>query len=97
MKKISFAALTAIVSLSFGSCCTVNKDVTLGEAGPIGSKVGEAKSGVLLGLFSFNGKNATLKQAAENGGIREVKQVEYTNKYILGGLYIRHTTRVYGE
>ena len=35
--------------------------------------------------------------AAENGGIKKVTQVEYVDQSILGGLFIKHTTRVYGE
>ena len=99
MKKriLSLTAAAAFAVLTLGSCATINSGAAIAEKGPIGQKVGEAKSGIFLGLWSSKGEQNDLKQAAKNGGITKVSQVEYIDKSVLFGLYIEHTTRVYGE
>jgi len=98
MKKIfSLAAISAITVFSLSNCCTVNYNSSIGAEGEIGSKVGEATSNIILGFIGGGGKKATIKDAAENGGIKVVKQVEYTDKSIFFGVVVKHTTRVYGE
>lgn len=96
-KKLSLAAIAAFAVFSLNSCCTLNYNASLGGEGAMGTKVGEAKSRVILSLVSGGGEKATIKQAAENGGIKNVKQVEYSDKSICFGLVVFHTTRVYGE
>lgn len=98
MKKsiFTFAAAAFIAAASLTSCATVNTGASISNA-PVGQKVGEAKSSVILGLWSSKGKEATLKKAAENGGIKKINQVEYVNTSYFFGLVIDHTTRVYGE
>ena len=59
--------------------------------------MGEAKSNIILGLWSSKGEQNNIKQAAENGGIKKVTQVEYVDQVVFFGLFIKHTTRVYGE
>ena len=59
--------------------------------------MGEAKSTIILGLWSSKGEENNIQQAAKNGGIKQVTQVEYVDKSILLGIVIKHTTRVYGE
>ena len=61
------------------------------------TKMGEAKSTIILGLWSSKGEENNIQQAAKNGGIKQVTQVEYVDKSIFLGIVIRHTTRVYGE
>ena len=98
MKKIfSFAAVAAISVSMLTSCATINGGAALAEKAPIGQKVGEAKSTYILGLWSSKGEQNNIQQAAQNGGIKKVTQVEYVDQSILGGLFIKHTTRVYGE
>lgn len=97
MKKISVVAISIVAALSLGSCCTVNYNAALASEGPIGTKVGEATSNVILGFIGGGGNNATIKDAAQNGGIKNVKQVEYRDKSIFFGLVVKHTTRVYGD
>ena len=97
MKKIlSIVAVTAFVVAGLCSCATINSGASISNAN-IGPKVGEAKSSIILGLWSSKGKENNLQQAAKNGGITKVNQVEYIDKSILLGLVIEHTTRVYGE
>ena len=99
MKKkfLTLAASAALAVLTLGSCATINSGAAIAEKGPIGQKVGEAKSGIFLGIWSSKGEQNNIKEAAKNGGITKVSQVEYVDKSILFGLYIEHTTRVYGE
>ena len=98
MKKLmSIAASAALVACMLCSCATINSGAALTEKGPIGQKVGEAQSSYFLGLWSSKGEQNNIKQAAENGGIKKVTQVEYIDQSVFFGLFIKHTTRVYGE
>lgn len=51
----------------------------------------------LGGLWSSMGEQNNIKEAALNGGITKITQVEYIDQSIFMGLFIKHTTRVYGE
>ena len=99
MKKkfLTLAASAALAVLTLGSCATINSGAALAEKAPIGPKMGEATSNIILGLFSSKGEQNNIKQAAENGGIKKVTQVEYIDQSVFFGLFIKHTTRVYGE
>lgn len=99
MKKqiLSIVAVAAFALTSLSSCVTVSSGAALTEKGPIGQKVGEAKSSIILGIWSSKGEQNNLKEAAKNGGITKVSQVEYIDKAIFLGLVINRTTRVYGE
>ena len=96
-KMMTLAACAAFAALTFGSCATINSGAALTEKAPIGQKVGEAQSSYILGLWSSKGEQNNIQKAAENGGIKKVSQVEYIDQMVLGGLFIKHTTRVYGE
>ncbi len=96
-KLMIFAASAALAVLTLSSCATINSGAALAEKAPIGPKVGEAQSAIFLGLWSSQGEQNNIKKAAENGGIKKVTQVEYIDQSVLFGLYIKHTTRVYGE
>lgn len=96
MKKL--IVLASVVSVLFLSGCAIfNSGASLSSSGPIGSKVGQTESYYFFGLISTKGADNNLKKAAENGGITSVSQVEYEDNLMLGGLIIKHTTRVYGE
>lgn len=99
MKKniMTFAASAALVVSMLTSCATINSGAALTEKGPIGPKVGEAQSTYFLGLWSSQGEQNNIKKAAENGGIKKVTQVEYIDQSVFFGLFVKHTTRVYGE
>ena len=98
MKKVlTFDASAVFAVLTLGSCATINSGAAIAEKGPIGSKVGEATSSYFLGLWSSKGQENNIKKAAENGGIKKVTQVEYIDQAVFMGLFIKHTTRVYGE
>ena len=98
MKKvIRLAAIAVATIVTMASCVTLNSGAAISSNSNIGPKMGEANSGIVLGIISVGGNENTLQRAAENGNIRKVSHVEYADKIILGGLYIKHTTRVWGE
>ncbi|MBR1516831.1 MAG: hypothetical protein IJ620_01620 [Bacteroidales bacterium] len=99
MKKqiIRLAAIAVLAVATLASCISLNNGAAISSNSPIGPKMGEANSGIILGLFSHNGKENNIQRAAENGGIRKVSHVEYLNTVYWGGIYIKHTTRVWGE
>ncbi len=94
---MSVSAALAFALFSLSSCITINSGAALAEKSVIGPKMGEAKSTIILGLWSSKGEENNIQQAAKNGGIKQVTQVEYVDKSIFLGIVIRHTTRVYGE
>jgi hypothetical protein len=96
-KVLIFAASAALTVSMLTSCATINSGAALAEKAPIGQKVGEATSTYILGLWSSKGEQNNIKQAAANGGIQKMTQVEYSDQAVLGGLFIKHTTRGYGE
>ena len=94
---MSVSAALAFALFSLSSCITINSGAALAEKSVRGPKMGEAKSTIILGLWSSKGEENNIQQAAKNGGIKQVTQVEYVDKSILLGIVIKHTTRVYGE
>lgn len=99
MKKsiLSMAAAVLVAAASFTSCATINSGAAISSNAPVGTKVGEAKSNIILGLWSSKGEENNLQRAAQNGGITKISHVEYIDKAAFFGLIITHTTRVYGE
>jgi hypothetical protein len=98
MKKImSMAATAAFVLAGMTSCMTINSGAAISDNAAVGAKMGEAKSGIILGLWSTKGEQNNIKAAADAAGIKKISHVEYIDKSIFLGLYIQHTTRVYGE
>ena len=104
MKKL-WIALAAGLVLSLGGCIAApvvpplgilytNIEAPLAPKGEVGSKRGTASVKAVLGLFSWG--NGSVRQAAANGNIHEVKLVDYEFKNVIG-VYQRYTTVVYGE
>jgi len=60
----------------------------------IGPKVGESSCITILGLVSVG--DASIKEAAKNGGITTVDHADYKFTNVLG-LFQQYTTIVYGE
>ena len=97
-KQIARAAvILTIAATSLSSCITLSKGAAISSNQPIGQKMGEAKSTIFLFSWSSKGEQNNLRQAAENGGIKNITHVEYINKSIFGGFVIERTTRVYGD
>jgi len=62
---------------------------------PVGEKVGTAKATGYLGVLFFNA-DASIKSAAENGGISKISTVDIKRTDILG-LIVTYETIVTGE
>ncbi len=65
-----------------------------GGAGDVGSRRGEASVTAILGLFSWG--DGSVKAAAANGGISDVKRVDYHFTNVIG-IYQHYTTVVHGN
>jgi len=72
----------------------VKAPVAAGEGGVAYSKVGKAKATSILGLVATG--DCSIKTAADEGGIKDIKYVDYDAKNILG-IYGEYTTTVYGN
>ncbi len=97
MKKLFVIIAAALLTAGgFSSCCSVNYPCTSANT-ELGGKIGEANSKTILGFIGKGGPKATLKDAAQNGGITKINHVERTDKSIFLGLVVKHTTRVYGD
>lgn len=67
-----------------------------GETGQVGTlKKGVSSATGVLGLIASG--DASIKAAMENGGITKVHHVDYEKDIVLGGVYQKLTTIVYGE
>jgi hypothetical protein len=99
MKQI----ILCLVALSFLVGCTglpvpvgglyTNATIASHANGGPGPKVGEATVGFVIGIVTGDG---SVKAAAEAGGIRNIKTVDYQVFNVLG-IFGRVTTRVTGE
>ena len=72
----------------------VKVPVSASAAGMNYSKVGTAKATSVLGIVATG--DASIKTAAANGGIKNIKFVDYDAKNVLG-IYGEYTTTVYGD
>lgn len=104
MKKISLTVLVLFVAVMLSGCATpypygalyteIKAPVGAGDGSMNYSKVGTAKATSILGLVATG--NCSIKAAAANSGIKNIKYVDYDAKNILG-IYGEYTTTVYGD
>jgi hypothetical protein len=104
MKKICLIVTLFALAVLASGCATpfpvgalyteIKSPVGAGEGALSYSKVGTAKATSVLGLVATG--DASIKAAAANGGIRNIKYVDYDSKNILG-VYGEYTTTVYGD
>lgn len=95
MKKFKSLALVAISAAMLASCATTTTPIAA-TSNPVGNKCGEASCSRFLYLFGGSA-NVGLNKAVKNGGITKISHVDYVRKVCFGGLYMKFTTRVYGE
>lgn len=79
---IVFSNTTAPLSVEYGNTVAT------------GLRTGKASASNVLGLFSFG--DCGIRAAAEEGGLRTVEFVDYTNFNVLG-IYQETTVTVYGK
>ncbi len=104
MKKISFIVLVLFLAVMLNGCATpypmgviyteVKAPVAAGDGSMSYSKVGTSKATSILGLVATG--DCSIKAAAANGGIKNIKYVDYDAKNTLG-VYGEYTTTVYGD
>lgn len=96
MKK-AFKALAVIACCVLASsCATVSNPITA-TTNPFGTKCGEAKSFIILNLWSIDGEENGIDKAAKEAGITKISHVDsYTTNYV-GGIVSKQVTKVYGE
>jgi uncharacterized protein YceK len=103
MKKIWVLAIVLTGGLLLNGCASVlpsgviytevKAPVSVGDGSITYTKVGVSKATTILGLFATG--DCSIKAAAANGGIRNIKYVDFGATSILGcGEY---TTTVYGD
>src|SRR5262245_52096954 len=104
MKKLSLALVGCLV-VSMAGCLAApvvppmgvlytGFQAPLAPKGEVGSKRGTASVTAFLGLISVG--DGSVKQAAANGGIKEVKLVDYEFTNVIG-IYQKYTTIAYGD
>jgi hypothetical protein len=94
MKKI-FGLLAIATAVFAVSSCTSVAPVAA-TSNPVGSKCGVATETKILGIYPFEGDHG-INKAAKEGGIRKISHVDVETYSILGLLYTKTTTKVYGE
>ncbi|MDD5466064.1 MAG: TRL-like family protein [Candidatus Omnitrophica bacterium] len=104
MKKISFIVSVLFLAAMLSGCATpypmgmiyteVKAPVAAGDGAMAYSKTGTAKATSILGLVATG--DCSIKAAAANGGIKNIKYVDYDARNTLG-IYGEYTTTVYGD
>ena len=92
MKKMKIATLAAAVALLSSCSLTLPVNAT---SNTVGNKVGRAKATGYLGVLWFN-QDASIRNAAKNGGITKISTVDIKSTSILG-LVMTYETIVTGE
>ena len=93
LKALAAVAVCALVS----SCVTVSTPVTA-TTNPFGTKCGVAKSTIYLGgLWSSNGEENGIDQAAKKAGITKISHVDSYVKSYFFGIVEEQIIKVYGE
>ncbi len=94
MKKIlSLVSAVALGATLAGCAVTVPVNAT---SNAVGSKVGEAETTQLLGFF-FDGGDASIKKAAQSGGISKISTVDFKTNVVFPPFIVKYSTIVTGE
>jgi hypothetical protein len=104
MKKMGLTVLVLFTVLALSGCATpypmgwvyteIKAPVAAGDGMVSYSKVGTSKATSVLGIVATG--DCSIKTAAANGGVKNIKYVDYDAKNILG-FYGEYTTTVYGD
>lgn len=96
MKK-SLKALAAIACCALFTSCAIIPNPVTATSNTLGTKCGETKSTVYLGLWSSKGAGNSIDQAAKKAGIKKISHVDsYTKSYCFGIVQEQYI-KVYGE
>ncbi len=90
MKKLRNSVLgLAVAGLLFLSSCSIVVPVAA-TSNPVGSKVGTAKATVYLGFIALD-QDASIKTAAQNGGITKISTVDMKKGNVLNIIWTLET------
>jgi len=102
--KIAYLVIVLVAVSFLAGCATplpmgmlyteIKSPVAASEGSVNYNKVGVSKATSILGLVATG--DASIKAAVANGGIRNIKYIDYDSKNILG-IYGEYTTTVYGD
>ena len=103
-RTLAVLSLLFIMATAFTGCASylplgmvyteVTSPVSVTDSDISHSKVGTAVATSVLGIVATG--DASVRAAANNGGIKKIKHVEYSVKNILG-IVGEYTTTVYGD
>ncbi len=93
MKKMFFSALVCAAMCTMFTSCTTTRPISV-TSNPVGNKCGEASTIRILNIFGGS-DNIGINAAAKNGGITKISHVDFVQRNY--GVYVKTTTRVYGE
>lgn len=94
MIKSLSKALLGVAMLTFLGSCSLTLPVNA-TSNAVGSKVGVSKATGFFGVLFFN-QDASIKQAAKNGGISKISTVDIKSGSVLN-LIVTYETIVTGE
>ena len=92
IKRIISIAFVVMMVLALSGCFTIEGPVNA-TSNPVGSKVGESSGSLIFGIGTVD---ASIREAAANGGISEISTVDFEVQNILN-IYQKITTTVTGE
>ncbi|MEL7251106.1 MAG: TRL-like family protein [Bacteroidota bacterium] len=93
LKRIKvFSTLVAVLALMSSCALTLPVNAT---SNPVGNKVGTATATGYLGVLFFD-QDASIREAAKNGGITRISTVDIKSTSILG-IVVTYETIVTGE
>lgn len=96
MKK-ALKVLVAVAICAFATSCATISQPIAATTHPVGTKCGEAKSLIFLGIWSQDGEENGIDKAAKQAGITKISHVDsYLTNYFFG-IVQKQTTKVYGE
>ena len=99
--KIARGAIVAVAMvalLPMGGCLYANVKTPLDtnlESTDLGTKVGKSEAKAILGLVAWG--DAGTQAAAKDGGITTIKHADQESFSVLGFVYARYRTVVYGD
>lgn len=94
MKKIIKVIVVTLALTGLFSCASLNAPVAA-TSNPVGELVGQSTGTIWLGLIG--NVDASIKEAAQNGGITEISTVDFEYKMVALGFGAQFTCTVTGN
>lgn len=94
MKNVLKVAGVLFLATALFSCASLNMPVAA-TSNPVGTLVGQSTGTIWLGMIG--NADASIKEAAQNGGITEISTVDFEYKMVVLGLGSKFTCTVTGK